>query len=196
MHMKKAIDIIYLDFCKAFDKVPHKRLIYKLRCNGLNDKLKEWIQAFLTGRRQRVVLGKAFSSWKEVISGVPQGSLLGPILFVIFINDLPDKIKNVIKLFADDTKVISLIDNENDSSILQEDLNNLHEWSKQWLVDFKEEKCVSMHFGSNNKNYEYSLNSHKLTESRQERDLGVIFSKDLKNSGHIAVATRKANYAV
>ncbi|CAF0824973.1 unnamed protein product [Brachionus calyciflorus] len=132
----------------------------------------------------------------KVISGVPQGSVLGPILFVIFINDLPDKIKNVIKLFADDTKVISLIDNENDSSILQEDLNNLHEWSKQWFMDINEDKCVAMHFGSNNKNYEYSLNSHKLTESHQERDLGVIFSKYLKNSAHIAVATRKANYAL
>ncbi|CAF1091856.1 unnamed protein product [Brachionus calyciflorus] len=84
IHMKKAIDIIYLDFCKAFDKVPHKRLIYKLRCYGLNDKLIELIQAFLTGRRQRVVLGKACSSWKEVISGVPQGSVLGPI-FLLFL---------------------------------------------------------------------------------------------------------------
>ncbi|CAF1134095.1 unnamed protein product, partial [Brachionus calyciflorus] len=94
---------------------------------------------------------------------------LRPTLFVIFINDLPDKIQNVIKLFADDTKVISLIYNENDSSILQEDLNNLYEWSKQ---------C------------------HKLTESHQERDLDVIFSKDLKNSAHIAVEPRKANYAL
>ena len=118
-----------------------------------------------------------FSCWKEVISGVPQGSVLGPILFVIFINDLPDKIKNVIKLFADDIKVISLVDNVTCSSILKEDIGSLNEWSKQWLMDFYEDKCVVMHLGSNNENYVYFLNSHKLSESHQERDLVVVLIK-------------------
>ncbi|CAF0733234.1 unnamed protein product [Brachionus calyciflorus] len=91
---------------------------------------------------------------------------------------------------------IGFVDNETDSSKLQEDIKSLYEKSKQWLMNFNENKYVVMHYGLNNQNYEYSLSSHKLTESHQERDLGVIFSKDLKNSAQVAVATRRANYTL
>ena len=124
--------------------------------------------------------------------------MLGPILFVIYINDLPDNVRNVCKLFADDTKVASVVDDVETASTLQNDVNILYNWSKQWLMEFNEEKCVVVHYGPENPKCEYFLgeNGHKLIESKQERDLGVIFSSELKNSAHIATATRKANHAL
>lgn len=195
IHTKKAVDIVYMDFCKAFDKVPHRRLIYKLKRYGLSEELVNWIKAFLTNRRQRVVLGNECSSWKEVLSGVPQGSVLGPILFVIYINDLPDNIRNVCKLFADDTKVASVVDDQEKTLNLQTDISTLYSWSKQWLMEFNEEKCVVVHYGTENAKCEYYLgeSGHKLVKSKKERDLGVIFSDELKNSTHVAAATKKAN---
>ena len=98
-------DIIYLDFSKTFDTVSHKRLIYKLRQYGIKGKVLLWIQSFLEGRRQRVVLRSGHSLWKNVRSGVPQGSILGPLLFLLYVNDLPDSVKAMAKMFVDDTKL-------------------------------------------------------------------------------------------
>ena len=99
------IDVIYLDFRKAFDTVPHQRLIRKLKAYGITGKLLNWISDFLSGREQRVVVNGNLSSWASILSGIPQGSVLGPILFVVFINDLPDVVRSSVKIFADDTKL-------------------------------------------------------------------------------------------
>jgi hypothetical protein len=104
----------------------------------------------LSNRKQRVVLGDYISMWKLVISGIPRGSVLCPLLFVIFINDLVDNIKNNCKLYADDTKIISIIKNNNDCDALQEDLNQLVLWSDKWLLKFNNQKCKIMHVGTNN----------------------------------------------
>ena len=104
---KKPVDVIYLDFAKAFDKVSHRLLLYKLAKYGIQGRLLAWIGDFLSMRRQRVVLGDTCSDWTSVDSGVPQGSVLGPTLFALFVNDLPDAIRNICKLFADDTKILS-----------------------------------------------------------------------------------------
>ena len=113
------VDEILLDLSKAFDLVPHNRLIYKIKKGyGLSEDLAKWIKDFLECRQQRVVLGDIKSEWVKVESGVPQGSVLGPLLFVLYINDLPDRIKNQVKLNADDSKILAVIKDWEDSTNL------------------------------------------------------------------------------
>ena len=106
---KVGTDIIYTDFRKAFDSVAHKRLLLKLKCYGIGGKMLLWLENFLTGRRQRVVLNGSFSRWSEVVSGVPQGSVLGPMLFLFFVNELPNTVNVKIKLFANDCKLYTSV---------------------------------------------------------------------------------------
>ena len=124
------IILIFLDFAKAFDKVRHKSLIIKLKAYGYDIKIINWIEDFLRHRKQRVVLGEHYSDWKEVTSGVPQGSVVGPLLFVIFINDMPDVVNHILKLFADDSKLIGIIKDLNDQILLQNDIDALVKWSQ------------------------------------------------------------------
>ena len=145
---KNNTDIIYLDFQKAFDTVPHKRLLQKLKGYGIISHLLKWIENVLKDRQQRVVLNNSHSMWAPVTSGIPQGSVLGPILFTIYINDLPDIVKNITKLFADDTKIYSIVNNTTDKENLQTDLNNLTYWSKTWLLIFNKKKCKHLHLGT------------------------------------------------
>ena len=122
---KESFDLLLLDFEKAFDKVSHSRLSIKLAGHGISGKLLAWLNSFLSNRKQRVILGEFLSEWAKVNSGVIQGSVLGPILFIIFINDLIDQIKNSPKVFADDTKIISKINEFNQENNLQSDINNV-----------------------------------------------------------------------
>ena len=126
-----AWDCIYLDFAKAFDSVPHERLINKIQAYGIEGNLLNWISDFLSNRKQRVVINEAKSSWKSVTSGIPQGSVLGPLLFVIFINDLPDNITSYTKMFADDTKLFQALHSIDDKDSLQTDINKLAAWAKK-----------------------------------------------------------------
>jgi len=142
-----GLDVIYLDYKKAFDTVPHQKLLQKLKGLKLGDTLTKWIGQFLLGRQMRVHVNGSFSSWINVISGVPQGSVFGPLLFLIFVNDLSDWVKGSILMFADDTKIWAKIKDTGDSDLLQQDLNMLVDWSKQWLLSFNTEKCKVMHIG-------------------------------------------------
>ena len=123
------VDAIYLDFQKAFDTVPHKRLLRKLQGYGISGSLLRWLESFLVGRKQKVVLNGEESDWTNVTSGIPQGSVLGPILFLIYINDLPDVVNNIVKLFADDTKIYAKVNTKEQEENLQSDIDNLMEWS-------------------------------------------------------------------
>jgi hypothetical protein len=187
------VDVILLDFAKAFDTVPHKRLLVKLKAYGFDGLLLKWIAAFLENRRQRIVQGDIISDWVKVYSGVPQGSVIAALLFALYINDLPKKLLNLTKLYADDTKVLSQLSSELCATNLQNDLDTVYKWSQTWLLLFNISKCVVMHYGHNNKNYLYNLNNIQLTESDTERDLGVLFNSNLKWKNQVINVSNKAN---
>ncbi|CAM4563975.1 unnamed protein product [Caretta caretta] len=142
-----AVDLIYLDFSKAFDMVSHGELLVKLEKMGINMKIERWIRNWLKGRLQRVILEGELSGWREVTSGVPQGSVLGPILFNLFITDLSTKSGSVLVKFADDTKLGGIANLEKDQDILQEDLDDLVNWNNSNRMKFNSEKCKVMHLG-------------------------------------------------
>ena len=140
VHRGLPVDVVFTDFAKAFDRVAHERLLLKLALFGIGGALLDWIRAWLSGRQQRVVLGNCQSDWKQVTSGVPQGSVLGPLLFVLFINDLCEVVKSNIKLYADDSKIFRIIESDEDTTQLQADVDAAVEWSNRWLLPFNLEK--------------------------------------------------------
>ena len=142
-----AIDVAFLDFSKAFDMVSHFGLLAELSAVGFKSDIVKWIEAFITDRRQRVVMGDSSSTWHKVLSGVPQGSILGPLFFIIYINDMPDSLLHYCKLFADDSKLIAIIRNSLDTKSLQDDLNKLTAWAGDWSMKLNSEKCQIMHLG-------------------------------------------------
>ena len=188
-----CFDVIYTDFSKAFDSVPHERLFVKMESLGIGGDILKWVKSFLRERTQCVNVDGAYSTWKKVISGIPQGSVIGPILFVIFINDMPDVVKRCLcKLFADDCKLFGRVQDANDDCV-QNDLSNLEEWSRIWQLPFNAKKCKSMHFGYNNPRRTYTLNNQVLESITSEKDLGVMVDDSLKFHIHAAYATKKAN---
>jgi len=158
----EAVDVVYLDFAKAFDKVPHKLLIIKLEAHGITGKVVRWMEKWLSGRRQRVCISGTFSDWKPVTSGVPHGSVLGPFLFLIFINDLDSKILSKILKFADDTKLFDKANMAADRECLQKGLNTLFKWSEIWQMSFNIDKCKVRHLGGRNCMHSYQLDGKDL----------------------------------
>ena len=195
------VDVVYLDFAKAFDKVPHKRLLLKLEAHGISGNVLGWIQSWLAGRTQRVVLNGQASEWMPVSSGVPQGSVLGPTCFVVFINDIDevvDLVSGFISKFADDTKYGRVIRSEEDRVEMQRDIDRLLAWADKWQMEFNSKKCKVMHLGRSNPSYTYCMGGYApggtiLEEVTQEKDLGVIVSNNLKPSLQCAKAVKKAN---
>ena len=187
-----GVDMVYLDYSKAFDSVPHRRLLSKLQAYGLKGKVWEWIQDFLVGRTQKVTVGDANSDWTNVVSGVPQGSVLGPILFVLYINDLPENVRSNVKMFADDTKLYRHVLGEDDKQLLQEDLNALQKWSETWLLRFNASKCKRMHMGNTNDGTNYHLGDEQIPHDTEEKDLGVYITENCKSSKQCAAAASKA----
>ena len=187
------IDELFMDFQKAFDKVSHERLLYKLDKIGIKTNLLLWLESFLCGRTQRVKVNGSYSSWTNVSSGVPQGSVLGPLLFVAYINDLPFLMNTNCKLFADDTKLYGRVDTILNQEKLQQDLDTCWDWAKQWNMVFHPDKCKVIHFGSKNERSIYNIGPNIITRVSDTKDLGIIVSEDLKWAKHISMCTKKAN---
>ena len=186
------MDVLYLDFQKAFDKVPHQRLLSKLEALGITGKFSGWIASWLNGRQQRVVLNGHKSSWIHVLSGVPQGSVLGPLLFIIFVNDLDDGVISKLLKFADDVKLIGQVASERDVDSLRADLQLLVEWSADWQMLFNVEKCKVLHVGYNNMCASYFIGNTEIQSTDEERDLGVIVHKSLKVSSQCNKVVKEA----
>jgi hypothetical protein len=191
------VDVILLDFAKAFDKVPHQRLLHKLKFYGINQRTATWIGDFLSDRTQRVVVDGAVSEKLEVISGVPQGTVLGPLLFLTFINDMPSWTKNsYTKLFADDTLLFRTIKTKNDAKLLQNDLSALEQWESLWQMEFNPSKSTVIRINpSKSKCLEtvYTLHGESLATSDASKYLGVTIKSDLGWDTHIEGLVGKAN---
>ena len=175
-----------MDFAKAFDRVCHRGLIIKLEAYGFHGNLLAWLKDFLSHRKQRVVIGESKSEWREVLSGVPQGSFLGPLLFLIYINDMPGLVSSITKLFAGDTKIVKIIRNRLDVVNLQIDVDKLVTWAKDWQMSFNVYKCKYMIFQNRNYSnlgFDLTMNEEPMTRTYAEKDLfwlGIYLTSDLK----------------
>ena len=182
------VDCVYLDLKKAFDKVPHERLLWKLEnIGGLHGKIKEWMESYLKGREMRTLVRDEKSKWRKVDSGVPQGSVLAPILFLIYINDMPEGVDSYMSLFADDAKLLKRVKTNKDCEILQNDLNKIYKWSKKWEMEFNVKKCHVMEMGKSEKrpNWKYKMGSENIVKVHEEKDLGVTIQDNLQPEKHI-----------
>ena len=190
-------DVLVMDFSKAFDKVGHMRLMQKLDRYGINGATAKWVENWLSNRTQAVVMDGEFSNVAAVTSGVPQGSVLGPCLFLLYINDLAESLESTVRLFANDTIAYLAIKNTQDAASLQRDLNKLEAWENKWQMEFHPDKCevlrISKKWKSNTINANYVLRGHTLKVVSQAKYLGVTISGDLRWNTHINNITNKAN---
>ena len=191
------VDTIYLDMAKAFDRVPHQTLLYKLRYLGFRDPLLSWIEDYLTNRRHRVIIEGVDSQWKPVTSGVPQGSIIGPILFLIYIHDIGSDLftDSLLHLFANDAKLSRAITTHIDCSTLQVDISSVNTWCETWDMNFNPIK--SKHLRITKKRNPvcatYHLGTDLRTLSKEEKDLGIIMSHNLSWRDHIMLKVNTAN---
>ena len=193
----KNFDVLYCDFAKAFDKVCHKRLLVKLKEAGVGGMVLKWIEDWLKGRKQRVRVEDELSEWIEVLSSVVQGSVLGGILFDLFIDDIDDAaLEALVWKFADDTKAAKVIESEEDGRRMQMIVDSLAAWAEKWGMAFNVKKCKILHVGKTNPKFKYFLNGEEVEAVKEEKDLGVYVEDSLKPSRQCAAAVKAANFAL
>jgi hypothetical protein len=186
-------DVLYLDFAKAFDKVDHGVLLHKLSKLGITDKVWHWLKAFLINRTQKVVIEGVKSDPSTVISGVPQGSVLGPLLFLILLGDIDQNTPNsIVTSFADDTRITGKINCENDIKLLQADLHTVSTWADENNMLFNDSKFELLRYGKKVEAKYSTKTGHEIEETSQVRDLGITMSDDASFSSHITKVTKTA----
>jgi hypothetical protein len=184
---------------KAFSRVWHLGLLHKLKGVGLSSTLLEWFKSYLSNRKQKVVIGGQVSELLELLAGVPEGSILGPLLFLIFINDLQDNIVSKISLYADDTILLHAYNDRNYcENTLNNDLKQIEKWSLKWLVDFNPLKTtfINISFKKQKTKLELKFKGENITQVTEHKHLGLIFSDDMKWIKHISYVTAKATKIV
>jgi len=191
------VDMTYLDFSKAFDSVSHRLLTHKLQKYGIHGNLLSWFTSYLSDRRQRVLIEGQSSPWLPVLSGVPQGSILGPALFLLYINDMPNVLNSdtEMALYADDSKCFRQIRSVSDCMKLQSDLDSLFRWSTVWKMTFSAPKCTVVSVTRKRKKivFDYKINNQSLAHVSEMKDLGVLLCENLSWNRHIDTITAKAN---
>ncbi|KAF7251846.1 hypothetical protein EYD10_03046 [Varanus komodoensis] len=185
--------MVYLDFSKAFDKAPHNILVEKLSSFGIHQSTVRWIRAWLTDRKQKVTINGESSGWQPVASGVPRGSVLGPILFNLFINDMEEGVSSLLIRFADDTKTGAVATTEEQVLQIQKDLDRLWKWAGDNRMAFNVDKCKVLHLGHRNGCHKYRLGDKWLDSSTCERDLGVLVDCRLHMSQQCDVVVKRVN---
>jgi hypothetical protein len=195
LNNKHQVDMLILDFSKAFDTVAHRRLLTKLEHYGIRGEVLHWLESWLTTRHQRVVVDGENSEEVAVSSGVPQGTVLGPLMFLIYVNDIGNEVRSNLRLFADDALLYKEVTSEDDARQLQSDLTRLEQWSKQWQMSFNPKKCIvqRVHKSRNPIIRDYQLLGHTLDTSQHSTFLGVQISSDLSWDQHITNIAAKAN---
>ena len=192
----KEVGAVFCDISKAFDRVWHKGLLFKLRKAGINGELLDWLSNYLTNRKQRVVIPGAVSKWAFIKAGVPQGSILGPLLFILYINDIVIDIHANIRLFADDTSLYMIVDNPNETArIMNADLEIINKWAKTWLVKFNPSKSESLLISRKVNRAVHpplTMNSENIKEVEHHKHLGIYISHDGTWHEHINYITAKA----
>ena len=189
---------VFLDISKAFDRVWHEGLLFKLQQYGMSGELITLIKDFLSCRKQRVVLNGQHSSWADVKAGVLQGSILGPLIFLIYINDLPNGLNSNVKLFADDTSLFSVVHNISDSAnLLNSDLSKINEWALQWKMSFnpdpiKQAQEIIFSRKTSKRNHPgLMLNNNIVNLTTNHKHLGMIFDSKLSFDEHLKSALKK-----
>jgi len=192
------VDCILLDLSKAFDKVPHKRLLLKAHHYGIDGRLHSWIASFLRDRSQQVALEGTTSAPAPVTSGVPQGTVLGPLLFLIFINDMPTKVSSTPRLFADDCLLYRQIRSDQDQRLLQQDLDSLQKWEEDWLMQFNPDKCEVLRVTNKRAPLvcDYTIHGQKLQSTDAAKYLGLNIQSNLKWNTHIDSVCKRANSTI
>ena len=188
-------DVNVMDFSKAFDRVPHQRLLRKVSHYGIINQVLSWLSSFLDKRTQRVLVDGEASDFCQVLSGVPQGTVLGPVLFLLFINDLPQMIDSPCKLFADDLLVYRRISTPQDIDALQQDLGKLEQWEDTWGMKFHPDKCEHITITRKRQPIPstYTLRGHTLKKVTQAKYLGINMTEKLEWRRHIEITSKKAN---
>lgn len=187
---KNPVDVIYLDFSSAFDRVPIRRLLHKMEHFGVRGRLLGWMETFLCGRSFSVKVGAARSSFRPASSGVPQGSVLGPLLFLLYVSELPSLISSTSACYADDMKFFN--NPFEFSSVLQNDCDAILRWTEEWMLPLNLAKCRVLHLGRNNPRMKYYLDGYPIESCDSHNDLGVVVDSNLTWSSHILHCTTKA----